>query len=324
MGCCCSIQSSIVTANDFVDSSKFVISEGEIETIYFIPQGESVRHYYHFLFGALFPLLEYHLTTGKYVFKVGSDIGPFKRIVCEMPFHISEISGSETIMPSGASNVRPTVNTTKSANTEDDRILVQNEVLLPAYDCFGLPDYLDDTVEKLSKRSLRSIVAYLSQHIPRYLTKNISQPSIILVERAVETYYSQVPSPHSAVDRTSGSQRRKIRNHTDLVAALAYRFGSSFVNVTLEKSSLYYQIHLFTSLKVVIAQHGSALSNIVFMSRPNAKVIEILPPCGRSTGRFKNLSAYCGLDYVEVLQEKDDSDVDIDTVINLAERAMIG
>lgn len=318
----------MIAANEeFIDPTNFDISDGEIETIYFNPHGESVRHYYNFLFGALFPLLEHHLTTGKYVFKVGSDIGPFKRIVCEMPFHISEISGSEILTSSsGLSIGQQLVPTNSKSSITDDRILLQNEVLLPSYDSFGCPEYLDESVEKLPKRSLRNIVSYLSQHIPRYLTKNISQPSIILVERTVDTYFSQVPSTasRSSMDRKSGSQRRMIRNHADLVAALAYRFGTSFVNVTLEKASLYYQMHMFTSLKVVIAQHGAALSNIVFMSRPNAKVIEILPPCGRSSGRFKNLASYCGLEYMEVLQEEDDADVDIENIVNLAERAMIG
>eukprot|EP00597_Dinobryon_sp_UTEXLB2267_P000401 CAMPEP_0170075644 /NCGR_PEP_ID=MMETSP0019_2-20121128/12751_1 /TAXON_ID=98059 /ORGANISM="Dinobryon sp., Strain UTEXLB2267" /LENGTH=94 /DNA_ID=CAMNT_0010286759 /DNA_START=629 /DNA_END=913 /DNA_ORIENTATION=- len=93
--------------------------------------------------------------------------------------------------------------------------------------------------------------------------------------------------------------------------------------MTFENVSLYYQIHMFTSLKVVIAQHGAALSNIVFMTNTNAQVIEILPPCGRSSGRFKNLAAYCNLNYVEVLQEENDGNVDIETIVNLTERAMM-
>ena len=47
---------------------------------------------------------------------------------------------------------------------------------------------------------------------------------------------------------------RCIGNHSELAAALSSRFNKDFENISLERTSIYYQYHVFHSASVVIAQ----------------------------------------------------------------------
>lgn len=53
-----------------------------------------------------------------------------------------------------------------------------------------------------------------------------------------------------------GSQRRSIKNHVELRDALQREFSDDFASVSLEGTSIAYQYLLFSSARVVIAQHG--------------------------------------------------------------------
>jgi hypothetical protein len=75
--------------------------------------------------------------------------------------------------------------------------------------------------------------------------------------------------------KTSGAQRRSIANFDTLCAALRAD-GISLQVITLEGKTLFYQIALFSMLDLVIAQHGAALSNLLW-SRPGTRMIEIVP-----------------------------------------------
>ena len=53
-----------------------------------------------------------------------------------------------------------------------------------------------------------------------------------------------------------GAQRRSILNHAELAAGLKAEFGDDFASVSLEGTSVSFQCLLFSSARVVIAQHG--------------------------------------------------------------------
>ena len=81
---------------------------------------------------------------------------------------------------------------------------------------------------------------------------------------------------------------------------------------------------MHTVAKVVVAQHGAALSNIVFMkSNSGAKIIEIKPPADyikdigiRSTARahFRNLSRFMNFEYTCIDQINDFADISVEEV----------
>jgi hypothetical protein len=145
---------------------------------------------------------------------------------------------------------------------------------------------------------------------------------VVLIQRGEEQYFSNGcldrKQEKEQIYRTSGTQRRSIANHSVLAAFLANRFGPDrFCNVVLERSSLYFQFKVFSQAKIVIAQHGAALSNIFFMRKHGGQaphVIEVSPPWGRKFEHFKNLAQYVGVSHHSVLQESDHSEVSIQEI----------
>ncbi|MEQ9298925.1 MAG: glycosyltransferase family 61 protein [Cyclobacteriaceae bacterium] len=95
---------------------------------------------------------------------------------------------------------------------------------------------------------------------------------IILIERSIpHDYYLQ-----DAKKKGTGTERRSIRNHDELIKLLLNVISANYVfeNVILEGMSFKDQIRLFSSATLVIGQHGGGLTNVVWMS-PASHVIEL-------------------------------------------------
>lgn len=263
----------------------------------------SVLHYYHFLLGALIPMVEFHISHKRATsYIIATDVGPMKRLLCEMPFNIIQVHGPWT---------------------RDEFARRFANVVLPAYDIFNQCLYDDEHGARLSKESRRLILSFFNDSVPQYLTC-IPTPKIILIERKSDAYYSQVASADSQrakFYKTSGSERRSIRNHEELASALKGVYGTDFSSISLERCSLYYQYQLFRSCKIVIAQHGAALANIFFMESSEVggrgHVVEVCPPWSRHTRHFKNLAEYSGVAYTPVLQGEDHGDVSVGEVLEV-------
>lgn len=114
------------------------------------------------------------------------------------------------------------------------------------------------------------------------------------------------------------------------------RFGSSqLISVNLERTSIFYQCHLFRSATVIIGQHGPALSNVFFMdshsildedeTRREAKdirnrpllLIEVIPSCCQGRPHFRNLASLCGIRYRDIPQDTIHSDVNVQNVVDI-------
>jgi hypothetical protein len=111
--------------------------------------------------------------------------------------------------------------------------------------------------------------------------------------------------------KTSGNQRRSIPNFDDLADALAMR-GVNVLVEYLDDASLVHQMALFDYADVVIAQHGAALTNLVFCSK-TMRVIEILPrdqSCRPGGALFFSLAGCMGHEYKVIWQEDAHSIVD--------------
>jgi hypothetical protein len=79
-----------------------------------------------------------------------------------------------------------------------------------------------------------------------------------------------------ATVKWSGSLRRSIANHAELAEALgsAVADGDRFHNLRLETLSFRAQVQHFADARMVIAQHGAALANCVWMP-PGSIVVEL-------------------------------------------------
>lgn len=165
---------------------------------------------------------------------------------------------------------------------------------------------------------MRPALEFFEQTVPYYISL-IPTYKIVLIERVVEPYFKSVNISRDPAFWTSGQQRRSISNHQELADRLSKEFGDDFKNISLERTSIYYQYHLFRSADIVIAQHGGGLSNIVFM-REEAHVIEFSPPWGRDSNHFLNLAAFKGVGYTRLLQDADHGPVDISETVQTIQR----
>lgn len=277
----------------------------------------SVTHYYHFFYGAMVPLIFHALDNGvDTVYCILTDLGPMKRIIGEIPLNVLVYEGPNLV---------------SDAKFHDDKSLGQalkpGETALPAYDAYNTELYTDDYVIKMSKSQLRRVGQFFRDTLPDYI-RNFPVYDIILIERSIDSYYEAGCSNRVDIYKTSGAQRRRIINHSELVAALKEKFGDLFCNIVLERSSIYYQYYMFNNAKVVIAQHGAALANTIFMMNPSGNrssagaILEFSPPWSREFQHFKNLAHACGINHVSILQDADIGNVDVTSVLSTVDELL--
>ena len=123
-------------------------------------------------------------------------------------------------------------------------------------------------------------------------------PRVLMIERREPTQLETL------------NKRRSIPNFNELVQNIQYLNPTV---ISLENASLHDQIKLFYEHDIIVAQHGAALSNIVFC-RKHTQIIEITSfPHARM---FSSISKSNVLDfrYERIEQEHDHSAIDVDQV----------
>ena len=291
------------------ESYEVMLNRNDISSIIFKCWEGSVTHYFHFFFGALIPTIEYHLLNSRKSIRILTDIGPFKHMLCEIPITILEI-----LAP----------NLAEKEKYHDDKSLFRDakigEICLEAYDRFNSQFYDDHMVSQMPKKTMHMVLRFFSDTVPPFI-KLIPTYDIVLIQRAEEDFFKRGCLDRKAIYRTSGSQRRSITNHEALSNILLLKYGADrFSNIVLERSSIYYQYQIFRNAKVVIAQHGAALSNIFFMKPTESHVIEFSPPWSREAEHFKNLAHYVGVTHHSILQKEDHSEIPIGAVTALLDQ----
>ena len=98
----------------------------------------------------------------------------------------------------------------------------------------------------------------------------------------------------------SANTRRSIPNLPEVVEALTTS-GRDVQRVQLEQASLAQQIALFASANTVVAQHGAALSNVMWM-KAGSKVVEIIPESQGRREHFSRLADVVGAEYAALDQ----------------------
>lgn len=290
----------------------------------------SVSHYYHFFYGAMIPMILRHLENREEQFIITTDIGPFKRIFDEL-FEPGVIVGYDIWrLPENVelSNDREINNIRFSNGTRID------EVVLEPFDFFG------DSVKRVSKRrqykndQQQQILESNLTKIKNYIESKIGETNetydqyetfdVIFIMRGREASYDEKReginknSPYL----TSGKDRRDISNSDELSEQLALYFKNSnykFGSVLLEGTSIVQQYKLFKNAKIVIGQHGAALSNIFFCNG-SSTLIEVTCPQNNENNHFKNLSNFLGINYHYVHMRKNFDNVNIRMILEILER----
>ena len=292
------------------------LGENDARIVFNCREG-SVSHYYHFLYGALIPLIEFHINNPDKRLLITTNVGPFEYMLREL-FGDVIIGFENPVIPPGAEYFDD-----KSMNYV--RTKFPDEIILPAYDLFNTKIYNNSKSRDLLRRldELKPIVNnFIELKMPdKY--KDIETFDILLIQRDVDEYYVDKRLENRDFKRdifyTSGKQRRDVLNHRQMTSELKQLFGSKINNVILEKKSLFYQYKLFKDASIVIGQHGAALGNIFFMN-PNSNLLEIMSPWGREGNHFSNLAHHLHINYGHVFMESDIDNVNIPELMRISER----
>ena len=298
---------------------EIVVNEnsGDVVSIVFNCLEGSVSHYYHFLFGALIPLIEYHIENPDKKLLITTNVGPFQQTLLELFTPEVIVGFEEPVIPPGKKFFDD-----KSMNKV--RIKRPGEVELPAYDVFNtsILNYYDSPPKLERLLSIRpQILRFIEERIPEE-DRNIETFEIVVLERATDPFYIEKLKTNQDKGRdiffTSGKQRRDITNQPDLINGLKAAFpGKNKVgNIILEGKSLFYQLQLFRNATIVIGQHGAGLANAFFM-KPDTNMIEIMSPWGRKGNHFRNLAYNLDINYDKFDLHEDIAPVDVPIIIDI-------
>ena len=262
----------------------------------------SVEHYYHFLLGYLLPLCAY-------VGERGNDssillvraCGPLSHLVCELG-----VPGLVLCERQSHSDL--------SHRLGD---LGLQRVKIIGLDLrMGPSQYEADRVALVANQAMQFIRQRLGTKIDALCEKLESNwtasPRLVVIKReAPDPYYLS----ELAERKGGGSTRRTIANMAELIAALNSRFEQVKV-VSLERQGLADQIAIFQTADVVVAQHGAALSNLVWM-RPGTHLFEFVNETAQNK-YFHELSPIFGISHHTLIQEDACGPVDVAALVDAA------
>ena len=151
---------------------------------------------------------------------------------------------------------------------------------------------------------------------------NIKNIDIIIIERKInvsfKTEYSKniVKSENKKLydsKKKSGAQRRYIINHAKFVQCIKDYFPKkNVINISTEYMPIFEQYYIYNNAKLLIAQHGAGLSNIIFMQNKSS-VIEIINKERLTENWFLELSKNCNnLNYNQYLTDEEMVNIDLD------------
>lgn len=270
--------------------------------------GGSVEHFYHFFFGYLVPLCDYLRANDRPgVRLLARSCGPMDRILLEL-----EIPGLEIVPRALHRRLARSVHA-DPAGVVVDRAGTDLGRGHAAYD------------NALISRATAHLLALCKERIePHRRAAEAAwaarRPRLLVIERGPsDPFYATRRSERKG----AAQERRHIPNHAEIIAQIEAAFGGS-LSRRLEAMPLAEQIALFESADVVIAQHGAALANIVWM-RPGAALLEIAPRIGgRRRPQFELLARGRGVRYAALGQVHAHAAVPPERVVHALRPLLIG
>ena len=253
---------------------KAPISKNKIIKINSKNYSGSYQHYYHFLLGYLLPLVNWLYLEKNFL--------KYKKIFIE----------DTKVMNKHIKNVFP-----KKVEilSKDNRSEIFNNKTLLGFD--NRYNYPSNKIKKSNKK-LKEILLD-KKSFNKSINFNFKKRNkVLVIDRGEpDDFYNS----EECVIKDSACQRRStpnLKNIKELLNGFDYKF------VYLEDESLINQIKLFSESDFIIAQHGAALSNIIFCNK-NTVIIEIKPHKKKYDNQthFEFLSFVLGLFYFEIFKK---------------------
>jgi hypothetical protein len=270
-------------------------------------------HFYHFFYGVLIPLIKFYdelekQTDNKITILIDDEIGPMIRILYNLPIDI------------------------KYKYNVDKNIKVIEEYLLPM-DIHPNKDPKD--IRMVNKKYAmyftydikKQVNKWMSNCLEKYdlILKPKYKIDIVIIQRTVDKKFKSMvfskDNQYADIFKKSGSERRNITNHNELVELIKKKYsGHKVLNVSLENLSLFDQFYLFKKANIIIAQHGASLANICWMKKKSL-CIEIVSNLilGLKENWFGFTSNICKVNHIQFETKTSNTSllqVD-DTVLNI-------
>ena len=277
-----------------------------------------IKHYYHFFYGVLIPLIIFYDDNvqkyNKLTLLINDDLGPMLRLLLELPIDIkyrSDIKDNEEPYYLKPMDIHPTYQKKDLEKIKRD---------------FG-QFYTYEYKKQFNNWFINTIKIY------NLYIKPIKYYDIIIIERKTNPAFSSTRFFNSNDDNLdkimskSGSERRGILNHNELVKFIKKKFPlNSCINISLEFIPLFEQFHLFRKAKLLIGQHGAALANMAFMKK-NTQIIEIVSSVMLDAGEnwFRPISTISKINHlqyitntpnVKLITDTDNATIDLDDFNN--------
>ena len=269
----------------------------------------SLKHYFHFLYSVLIPLiLEYISLSQKYknlTFIIDTDLGPMLRILLQLPI-----------------DIKLKCYLTNFNELNPETVYLKSMDLRPTHDEKDLKFIEKGWAKRLTKEDYIKVNKFMKDCISNHnLFSCREKYDIVIIERKTSVGFSTtefVKNKYTQIMKTSGSERRSIINHSEFVNCVKKIFvDSNILNVSLEYLPLFDQYNIFNNAKIIIAQHGAALGNIIFMKQ-NSIVIEIISKVKIEDEEnwFEPISKECGIKHYQFVAEKEHAKININKFKN--------
>ena len=255
----------------------------------------SVEHYYHFLLGFLAPLIE-RITTlrdSSATICVRS-CGPMDGLIRE-------------VLPHGIM-ILPKLE--HALLLDEARLSLNPKLRHETIYGFDNRRYYDSTVFRSLKRALEAKLFDGVEYEKRALSGAFpaTGPKIVFIDRGDPTFLYSVGD---AEPKTAGRDRRSIKNFSECSDFLLSQ-NLNLMPCTLEGKSLAFQMALFDSADIVIAQHGAALTNLLWAG-DKLDVVEIIPlDRTQKSDHFSALAGHLGQRYHLMPQGQSHGPIDCD------------
>ncbi len=281
--------------------------------------GGSVEHYHHFLLGFLVPLICYRNATWlkpRYRKILIRSCGPMDKIIRQLKADKLEILDKAEHRRLGEERWRiGSLLRGVAFGTGATRYMELRGHDYPVvYDFRAFAEAHKGLQQLLGGEIDAARAALQRRFVPGGL-------KILVIERGdSDPFYLS----DAAEARNAGTVRRSIPNHGQVIEEMSRRFGR-LLSTKLEGLSLAEQISLFSSADVIVAQHGAALSNLIW-ARPETCVVEIVPRTlskeTQDVAFFSNLARCMRLNYRHVWQEHEHAAVSPAAVCEAIEHAI--
>jgi len=263
----------------------------------------NIKHYFHFFFAVLIPIIleyiKYKKIYQNVTFIIKEDLGPFFRILFELPIDI------------------------KLENfflLNKSKISIEKKYLIPLNTIVMNKKSIKFIKMKyagiFTKKICNIINNWFNEQINKYnfyvYPKDYNIDILIIERKNNSSYKSLYNNKVNKIFTQSGSERRYIINHKEFVENIKkYYPNKNVINISTEYMSIFEQYYIFNNSKLIIAQHGAALSNIIFMKN-NCTVIEIICKNRLKENWFLELSKQTSkkINYIQYLTNEEFVNID--------------